>query len=100
MKYRVLYTQRILADIKEQVAYLQNEQVAPRTIDRWFSELFDAIDGLYEWPLRCPVDDAKSARFGFEVRKMNFGDYLIHYRVDPEARVVHVMSFQHGSRRR
>jgi plasmid stabilization system protein ParE len=100
MTYRVIYTQRLLSDIRQQLEYLRRERVEQPTIDRWFSTLFDAVDGLSEWPERCPVVAAKSQRFGFEVRKLNFEDFLLHYRVNPEARTVYVLSFQRGSRQR
>jgi len=100
MTYRVIYTNRVQQDIQQQIEYLRSEKTSPQTIELWFSRLFDAFDGLYEFPKRYPVDAALTERYGFEVRKIVFNHYLIHYRVITETRRVHLLSFQHGSRRR
>lgn len=99
MSYQVVYTRTVIRQIEEQVQYLQNQKVSTTTIDAWFSRLFEAIDGLYEWPLRYPIAEAQSNARGFEIRKMNFDDYLIHYRVDATKQMVEVLSFFHGAQR-
>ena len=56
MTYRVLYTANVRAEISAQVDYLRDKAVAEQTLDRWFTELFDTIDTLYEMPKRHSVD--------------------------------------------
>jgi len=98
MTYKVLYTETVRTEIAVQVKYLQEQHVSSATIERWFGGLFDLVDGLYEWPLRFPVSPEQTEDFGFEVRKLNYGDYLIFYRVDEQQRIVEVLHFRHGAR--
>lgn len=100
MSYRVLYTATVTAEIGAQIDYLRGQHVAENVISDWFTALFDAIDDLYEMPRRCPVDRLESQRHGFEVRKLIFRHYIVLYRLDEDRRVVEVLSFMHGARRR
>lgn len=36
---------------------------------------------------------------GYEVRRANYGDYAIFFRVDDAQQVVEVLAFRHGRRR-
>ena len=74
--------------------------VAEHVIEDWFTRLFDTIDDLYEWPRRYPVDRTQTDKEGFEIRKLTFGNYLVRYRIDTDRRVVEVLSFIHGAKRR
>ncbi len=100
MSYRVFHTARVTAEIDAQIDYLRTQHVAERVIAAWFAALFDAIDDLYEMPKRHPVDRPESKRQGFEVRKLSFRKYVVRYRVNDDHRVVEVLSFMHGARRR
>jgi len=98
MSYKVFYTDTMIEQIQDQIQHLRKERVSGATIDGWFARLFDAVDSLYEWPLRHPVAEAESASRGFEIRKLNFENYLIHYRVNESTKVVEVLSFRHAAR--
>ena len=100
MTYRVLYTDRVIADLAGRVDRLREDHVAEHVIEAWFSELFDTVDDLYEVPHRYPVDEPESRRRGFEIRKLTFRKYIIRYRVSDRTRTVYVLSFFHGAMRR
>lgn len=99
MTYQVLYTDSFMADVDEHIDYLMRQRVGLTTIDAWFGRLYKVIDSLDEWPLRFPVDEHESERTGRETRKINFGDYVVFYRVDLDRRRVDVMGFVHGAKR-
>lgn len=100
MTYKVIYSDNARAETSAQAAYMRAEQVGEEVMANWFERLFDAIENLYEWPKRYPIDQQQTQERGFEVRKMVFGHYLIFYRVEEESRTVEVFSFIHGASRR
>jgi len=101
MRHRVEYSPAFLEDVREQVAYLRKEGVSQETLDRWFGELFDAIDGLHESPKRHPIDEIQTETIGSESRKLVFRErYLVFYRVDEADRRVSVDVLIHGARDR
>jgi len=97
MSYRVIYTDQFIDDIKRHVAYLREEHVGDHVVTRWYERLFDRIDALDTWPLGHPIDESYSRELGHEVRKVNFGDYLVFYEVKAEQEVVRVIAFYHGA---
>lgn len=99
-EYRVFYTDRVTAEIEKRIDELRDDHAGEQVIATWFGDLFDAIDGLYYWPFRYPVDEPESERRGFEIRKLTFRKYIVQYRVHEDRRVVEVMSFVHGRQRR
>ncbi|MEO0966626.1 MAG: type II toxin-antitoxin system RelE/ParE family toxin [Planctomycetota bacterium] len=101
MNYKVIYSPRVRADIREHVRRLiEDEHVSPVTVERWYKPLFEAINNLYDMPRLYPVDEPYSRRRGVEVRKLTYKKYIVRYRVDDDTRTVNVISFFHGSRRR
>jgi mRNA-degrading endonuclease RelE of RelBE toxin-antitoxin system len=100
MTYRVVYTDRVIADIRARIIQLREAHAGEHVIDAWFGDLFDAIDYLYAMPRLYPVDEPFSQRRGVEIRKLTFRKYVVRYRVDDEARMVYVLSFFHGAFRR
>ena len=100
MSYRVHYTEGFTAQLDGQIGYLLGQQVAVRTIDRWYQRLLDEIDELSMMPRRYPIDDARTAESGQETRKLSIGDYLIFYQVDDADHQVNLIAFIHGARDR
>ncbi len=100
MTYRVTFAPRFLNDVDRQIEYLLSEHVAITTIERWFGDLYDKLEGLYHWPLRFPISPEQTEDMGYEVRRLNYGDYQVFYRVDEDARLVEVIHFRHGSRQK
>jgi len=100
MTYRVIYTDGFLADIADHIAYLRGEHVGQDTLETWYERLFERLDTLDQMPLIHPVSESFSAEHGYEVRKMNYGEYLVFYRVHEAKRTVELMAFTHGARRR
>jgi len=98
MTYQVVHTPEVAARIAEQIAHLQRERVDVQTIDAWLTGLLDQIASLNEWPHRSPIAQVESAARGIEIRKMNFGDYVVFYRVDDSSQAVEVLSFRHSAR--
>jgi plasmid stabilization system protein ParE len=100
MNYRVIYSPSVRDDLREHIQYLIDQRVSAEIVERWYSRLFDAVDSLCEMPRRNAADRVASKRYGFEVRKLSFGRYLIHYRIDDDRRLVEVLSFVHAARRK
>lgn len=100
MTYRIIYAPSFRDDLDQQVEYLINEKVTIAIIDRWFTRLYELIDGLCETPRRFSVDTIQTAATGLETRKLIVDDYLVFYQVDDERQKVNVVGFVHGARRR
>lgn len=100
MTYRVIYTERVMADIAAQVDHLREEFVGEDTIERWFTGLFDRIDDLYDMPRLYGLDHAATERNGYNIHKMTHKGYIVRYRIHEASKLVEVLSFFHGSRRR
>ena len=47
-----------------------------------------------------PGDKNYTAAIGQEARKVNFGDYVVIYKIDDDHRRVDVTTFMHGASRR
>lgn len=97
--YRVLYSPSVRADLRAHVQHLCAQHVSAATIQRWYMPLLDAIDHLYEMPRSNPVDEIATKQFGYQVRKLTYKHYTVHYRVDDAKRLVEVLAFIHGSQR-
>ena len=100
MTYRVIYTNPFLQEIEKHVDYLLAQGTAVNIITRWYDDLFDLLNSLNEMPKRFAVDPLLSKRIGFEIRKLNYGDYLIFYRIVEHKQHVELVHFQHGARER
>jgi plasmid stabilization system protein ParE len=98
MNYKVHYTATVIEDLDQKLDHLRRERVSPELISDWFERLFDHIDSLAEWPKRFAVSEEQTDLRGREVRKTNFGEYLIFYEVDDLERRVNVIAFRHGAR--
>ncbi|MEX2213703.1 MAG: type II toxin-antitoxin system RelE/ParE family toxin [Phycisphaeraceae bacterium] len=98
MIYRVVYTDAAHAQIRAQVAYFRRERVSGRTVDNWLNKLFDLMDSLCEWPKRFAVSERETAARKREIRKVNFGDYLVFYCVSDERQLVEIVGFRHGAK--
>ena len=57
------------------------------------------MTSLEQWPRRFPVADAISQAKGYEVRRANYGEYAVFYRVDESRAVVELLAFRHARRR-
>ncbi|MEX2219355.1 MAG: type II toxin-antitoxin system RelE/ParE family toxin [Phycisphaerales bacterium] len=99
MSFRVIITREVEDTIDAHVVYLKEQSTPKDRLGRWLSGLFDLIDSLYEWPRRFAVAEAVSAAKGYEVRRANYGDYAIFFRVDDERQLVEVIAFRHGRQR-
>lgn len=100
MTYRVVYTKPFLKDIDQHTDYLIGEGVSIWTVMQWYDKLFQQLDGLEDMPKRLPVDERMSELTGQITRKLNYGDYLIFFRVLDEVQQVELLHFQHGARER
>lgn len=99
MSYRVIISREVEDAIDAQVGYFQDQSAPEDRLNRWMSGLFDLIDSLYEWPQQFPVAEAVITAQGYEVRRTNYGEYAIFFRIDDERRLVEVIAFRHGHQR-
>jgi plasmid stabilization system protein ParE len=99
MIYRVVIPQEVHEAIDAQVQYLINEGAPRDRVDDWLARLFDRIQSLDKMPRRFPVAEAVTAAKGYEVRRVNHGQYALFYRIDDSHRVVEFIAFRHGRQR-
>lgn len=99
MTYRVSISPEVLDSIDRHIVYLRHEGAPPDRIDAWLGGLRATIDSLYLMPRRFAIAEAVTAAKGYEVRRVNHGDYALFYRIDDAAQRVEVMAFRHGSQR-
>lgn len=99
MKYRVVIPREIQDAVDEQVVYLLSEGAPTDRLEGWLTGLYERMESLYSFPRRYAVAEAVSTATGYEVRRMNYGDYAVFYRVDDRRMVVEVIAFRHGRRR-
>lgn len=98
MSYAVILLPVVENQILDQATY-----IAEDSIDRalqWEQSLRERILSLGDLPNAHPISEPESRAFGRDIRKTNFGDYLIFYRVDDAEQVVYVLAFMHGGQRR
>jgi len=97
MTYEVRITDEACGAIDAQADYIAEESGFPGRGVEWLLECYALIDTLETFPSRCAFAPENERR-DYEVRKLNFGSYLIFFRVDEDAKVVHVTGFRHGMR--
>jgi plasmid stabilization system protein ParE len=90
--YRVVYSQRALADLSEIVQYIAVDD--GEAASKYGGGLLDHVDLLVRFPR---VGSLVSQRR--RVRKVVHSPILIYYRVYERRRVIEVLHFRHGSRR-
>ena len=100
MTFRVVLTETVVQAIDAQLSYFDAQGAPGDRVGGWLDDLLAAIDSLSQWPERYPVAEIESAVAGMELRKLNFGDYLVFYHVRSEKSLVEVLSLRHGARQR
>jgi len=98
MTYRVEIPPEVHAQIDAQVAYLRDEHVAEFTMADWLLGVYDGITGLREHPARFPIDEIRTQIRGYEIRRLNYGEFAVFYRIDDDRRVVQILTIRHGKR--
>lgn len=99
MTYRVVIPDEVLAAIDAQVAYLVSAGAPYGRLSRWLAGLLECADSIGHMPRRFPVAEPVSLALGSEVRRVNFADYALYYRVHDDRREVVIVAFRHGRRR-
>ncbi len=99
MSFRVVITREAEDAIAAQVEYLKKQSAPEDRVVRWLAGLFDLIDSLYELPRRFPVAEAVTAVAGYEVRRVNYADCGVFFRVDDAQSLVEIVAFRHGRQR-
>ena len=95
MIYRVHIAADVQNAILEQAMFIASDSVDRALV--WKDQLQLRIEKLEHMPTAYPVSELESVRVGFEVRKLNFGDYLIYFRVlEVEGEVI-VVGLRHGA---
>lgn len=98
MTYRVVTLPTVENQILDQALY-----IAEASLDHalhWEQQLRACIKFFGELPQAHPIAEPESRAFGRDIRKVNFGDYLIFYRVDEADKAIYILAFMHGARRR
>jgi len=92
MTHRVLYSRRSRRDLEKIRIYIANESANADTADPFIRQLLDACDSLKDLPARFPPYP-----FSPRWRMMPAGNYLIFFRIEPEA--VSIGHIRHAARR-
>ncbi|RYG67880.1 type II toxin-antitoxin system RelE/ParE family toxin [bacterium] len=99
MAYKVVIQPQAESNIAEAFSHIA--VYSPRSAQRWFIQVKNAIQSLDEMPKRCPI--APEARdLDFELRHLlhrHFPSvYRIVFRIFEEAGEVHILAVRHGAR--
>jgi plasmid stabilization system protein ParE len=70
MSYRVVFQPGVLTSLERQYQYLAAKN--PAAAVRWFNGFVEALEGLAEFPQRCPIAP-ESAKVRQEVRQLLYG---------------------------
>ena len=92
MDFKVLITDAAVADLKDIVAFVAEDD--PAAARRLGVKLIAAGMSLRKMPERFPVHDKVRS-----IHKMSLPPYLIYYQRDRAAASVYVLHFWHGARR-
>ncbi|MGI8602895.1 MAG: type II toxin-antitoxin system RelE/ParE family toxin [Verrucomicrobiales bacterium] len=92
MDYKVLITDSALADLREIVEFVSQDD--PHAAARLGEKLIVRALSLSTLPKRHPLHDATRG-----IRKMPLAPYLVFYTLDNAAAVVNILHFWHGARR-
>ncbi|MFN0132766.1 MAG: type II toxin-antitoxin system RelE/ParE family toxin [Phycisphaerales bacterium] len=99
MTYGVLISPEVLDAIDRHLVYLRHEGAPPDRMEAWLGGLLATIDSLYLMPRRFPVAETVTAANGYEVRRVNHGDYSLFYHIDDNDHLVEILAFRHGRQR-
>lgn len=99
MSHRITFGPGVNALIFEQARYLCSEGAGKPVVIDWLARLYDKVDALRDHPRLYPKAELVSKALGYEVRRLNHGEYAVFYRVDDHRRVVEILDFRHGRRR-
>jgi len=99
MIYELSLSPGFVADAEEQLSYLIDQGVSVDRAVAWYHRLLNRFDGIREWAKVHPIDERFLQETGIAARKINFGDYVILYRVDEDRRLVEIIALQHGATR-
>ena len=66
----------------------------------WVDEVVEMMESVCEWPDAHSVDESMSRLVGRTIRRRAFGEYLMFYEVDMQARAVVMHLFIHAKRDR
>lgn len=94
-KYSVEITEQTFEIIRSFARYIAFEQKAPHSAKLWLEGLWDAVDSLEKWPKRCGFAPENDYRL-YEIRKLNYGDYLLLFTIDESKHIVYIIGFRHG----
>lgn len=92
MDYRLLYTQRSLADLADIIRYIAEDD--PEAASRFGDSLLDHIELLARFPHMGSVI-RKRAR----VRKLVHSPILVYYQVREDRRLIEILHVRHASRK-
>jgi len=95
VKYRVEFVDVADDEVLEIFDWIADESLDAAV--RWRKGLDKSVARLSTFPRSCPVAP-ESRVLGIEVRRLNYGDYRLLYRI--VGRVVRVLHVRHGARRR
>ncbi len=92
MDFKVLITDSAIADLKEIVEFVAEDN--PEAATRPGKKLLARALTLATLPERFPFHDRQRG-----IRKMPVSPFLIYYKSDEETSVVNILHFWHGARR-
>jgi plasmid stabilization system protein ParE len=79
--------------------YYFSQEVPVEVVAAWLRGLYGKVECLYDMPRRIPVAHWMTKAKGYEIRRMNYGEYALLCRVREDERLVEIIAFRHGRRR-
>lgn len=95
MTYAIRISPAAEAAILAQARYIAIDQQAPLNAVRWLQSMFDAADGLDEYPRRYPLA-AENDRRSYEIRQLNVAGHILLFTILEETQTVWVIGYRHG----
>ena len=92
MDYRIVYTQKALADLAGLISHIAEDP--PDAAARFGGVLLDHVDLLSRFPRMGRLVRQRS-----QVRKLVHSPVVVYYRVQQGQRLIEILQFRHGSRK-
>ncbi|MBC7783771.1 MAG: type II toxin-antitoxin system RelE/ParE family toxin [Burkholderiales bacterium] len=94
--FRVMIPDSVFLELDAIFGFVSND--SPQNAESLLARLIADLHGLDFMPGRCPKAETKRFR-GRAYRKLVSRPYLIYFRIDDVAKVVHVLTIRHGARK-
>ncbi|MBO4242997.1 MAG: type II toxin-antitoxin system RelE/ParE family toxin [Clostridiales bacterium] len=97
MKWKIVYSENALKDLKAIYRYIALELCAPKAAEGQVERILSGVRLLSEMPDRHPVYDLEPMKLK-EIRSFPINNYVIFYRLKKEIKTVSIIRIIYGGR--